>query len=89
MLTNLDDMLNAKKAYERALQLDKNNTAQIRLNYAIFQAKQKEFEKSAESLHVFYEAVAKESTPSQVNYEDDSETKKVTDSPLSLILTLK
>lgn len=65
VLTNLDDMLNAKKAYERALQLDKNNTAQIRLNYAIFQAKQKEFEKSAESLHGFYEAVAKESTPSQ------------------------
>uniref|UniRef100_A0A915PIT2 TPR_REGION domain-containing protein n=1 Tax=Setaria digitata TaxID=48799 RepID=A0A915PIT2_9BILA len=55
VLTNLDDTLNASKAYDRALQLD-NGSAQIRLNCAIFKAKQNEFKKSAESLEAFYKA---------------------------------
>ncbi|VDK48383.1 unnamed protein product [Gongylonema pulchrum] len=65
VLTYLDDALNAGKAYDRAVQLDKNNSAQIRLNYAIFKAKQKDYSKAAESLRSFYDAIAKESAPSQ------------------------
>ncbi|VDM23317.1 unnamed protein product [Wuchereria bancrofti] len=65
VLTNLDDNTNASKAYDRALQLDKNNSAQIRLNYAIFKAKQKELKKSAESLQEFYKAITNKRTFSQ------------------------
>ncbi|KAL3982441.1 TPR repeat family protein [Acanthocheilonema viteae] len=65
VLTNLDDTLNANKAYDRALHLDKNNSAQIRLNYAIFKAKQKELKESAESLQAFYKAITNKQRPSQ------------------------
>lgn len=66
VLTNLDDTLNANKAYDRALQLDKNNSAQIRLNYAIFKAKQKELKESAELLQAFYTAITNKQKLSQV-----------------------
>uniref|UniRef100_A0A1I7W0Y0 TPR Domain containing protein n=1 Tax=Loa loa TaxID=7209 RepID=A0A1I7W0Y0_LOALO len=65
VLTNLDDTLNASKAYDRALQLDKNNCAQIHLNYAIFRAKQKELKESVESLQAFYKAITNRQTLSQ------------------------
>lgn len=66
VLTNLDDAHNANKAYDRALQLDKNNNAQIRLNYAIFKAKQKELKESAESLQEFYKAITNKQRLPQV-----------------------
>uniref|UniRef100_A0A0R3R9J0 TPR_REGION domain-containing protein n=1 Tax=Brugia timori TaxID=42155 RepID=A0A0R3R9J0_9BILA len=65
VLTNLDDSTNANKAYDRALQLDKNNSAQIRLNYAIFKAKQKELKKSVELLQAFYKAITNKRMLSQ------------------------
>uniref|UniRef100_A0A8R1XV39 TPR_REGION domain-containing protein n=1 Tax=Onchocerca volvulus TaxID=6282 RepID=A0A8R1XV39_ONCVO len=65
VLTNLDDILNANKAYDRALQLDKNDSAQIRLNYAIFKARQKEFKESAVSLQAFYKAITNKQQLSQ------------------------
>ncbi|VDM96433.1 unnamed protein product [Thelazia callipaeda] len=66
VLTNLDDIFNAKKAYEKALQIDKNNNVLLHLNYAIFQAKQNEFEKSMESLNTFYQVYHSNQQPSQV-----------------------
>ncbi|KAM3725504.1 Bardet-Biedl syndrome 4 protein [Dirofilaria immitis] len=65
VLTNLDDILNANKAYDRALQLDKNNSAQIRLNYAIFKAKQKELKESSTLLQGFYKAITNKQKLSQ------------------------
>lgn len=66
VLTNLNDTLNASKAYGRALQLDKNNNAQICLNYAIFKAKQKELKESTESLQAFYKAITNKQRLAQV-----------------------
>ncbi|KAK0396945.1 hypothetical protein QR680_001919 [Steinernema hermaphroditum] len=44
VLTNLNDFENARKAYLKAIHVDKNNNAQIRLNLAVLEYKQHNYE---------------------------------------------
>uniref|UniRef100_A0A1I7Y5R7 TPR_REGION domain-containing protein n=1 Tax=Steinernema glaseri TaxID=37863 RepID=A0A1I7Y5R7_9BILA len=44
VLTNLHDFENARKAYLKAIHVDKNNNAQIRLNLAVLEYKQQNYE---------------------------------------------
>uniref|UniRef100_A0A0N4Z9K1 TPR_REGION domain-containing protein n=1 Tax=Parastrongyloides trichosuri TaxID=131310 RepID=A0A0N4Z9K1_PARTI len=46
VLTNLEDFDNARKAYKRAILMDKSKTAGFRLNFAIFEYKRKKHEES-------------------------------------------
>lgn len=66
VLTNLDDIPNARKAYDRAIHLEKGDHPQILLNYAIFEAKQNELEKSTEYLNRYEEIISKGAAVSQV-----------------------
>uniref|UniRef100_A0A0M3IEF8 TPR_REGION domain-containing protein n=1 Tax=Ascaris lumbricoides TaxID=6252 RepID=A0A0M3IEF8_ASCLU len=65
VLTNLDDIPNARKAYDRAIHLEKGDHPQILLNYAIFEAKQNELEKSTEYLNRYEEIISKGAAVSQ------------------------
>lgn len=53
ILTSLNDPINARKAYEKAILLDKNSTPQLYLNFALFEAKQGNSDKAMEYLKQF------------------------------------